>query len=164
MKIQAFSTNSISESIVAFAQFARSHGMNVGIQETEDGLNALKELSCSNRGIFKFALKSLFCTSPEDQRLFEKLFLLYWDTNPIDLVDKNKTRIQGASKKKQPGSLAMMGEGKDNNQEEEAKNVTGANETQRLRKTDFSKISDIDAKHLDLIAIKLFKEMALRLR
>ena len=164
MKIQAFSTNSISESIVAFAQFARSHGMNVGIQETQDAFLALNEIKLTNRNSFKYTLKPLFCTSPEEGKLFEKLFLLYWDTNPIDLNDKSKTIIKGAQKKKQPGSIVMLGEGKKETRIEEGKNVAGASETERLRKTDFSKINDIDAKLLEQIADKLFKEMALRLR
>ncbi len=164
MKIQAFSTNSISESIVAFAQFLRSHGMNVGIQETQDAFVAANEIQIANRNSFKFALKPLFCTSPEEGKLFERLFLLYWDTNPIDLNVKNKTTIQGSQKKKQAGSIVMLGEGKNESDIEEGKNVAGANETERLRKTDFSKINDIDAKRLEHIADKLFKEMALRLR
>jgi hypothetical protein len=40
MKQQAFATASITEGIVAFAQFSRSHGLNVGIQETQDALEA----------------------------------------------------------------------------------------------------------------------------
>src|SRR5665647_690938 len=115
MKIQAFATNSISESIVAFAQFARSHGMNVGIQETQDALRAADEL-VANRTSFKFAMKAIFCTSPEEGRLFERLFTLFWDTNPIDLADKNKTLVQGIIEKKRSGSLVMMGEGKQENE------------------------------------------------
>ena len=38
MKQQAFATGSITEGIVAFAQFSRSHGLNIGIQETQDAL------------------------------------------------------------------------------------------------------------------------------
>src|ERR1019366_3484421 len=105
MKIQAFSTGSISEAIVAFAQFARSHNMNVGIQETQDALTAIREIPVTNRNAFKYALKPLFCTSPEDCKLFEKLFILYWETNPIDLDPKNKTAVQDAMEKKQAGSL-----------------------------------------------------------
>jgi uncharacterized protein with von Willebrand factor type A (vWA) domain len=164
MKVQAFSASSISESIVAFAQFARSHHMNVGIQETQDALAAIKELGITDRNTFKFALKPLFCTSPEDCGLFEKLFILYWDTNPLDLDPKNKTTMQGAVEKEQAGSLVMMGEGENSDDDQEGKNVTGASEAERLRKTDFSKINDVDAKHLEQIADKLFKEMTLRLR
>ncbi len=164
MKIQAFSTGSISESIVAFAQFARSHKMNVGIQETQDALTALRELPVTNRNAFKYALKPLFCTSPEDCKLFEKLFILYWDTSPVDLGPKNKTTVQSAIENNQAGSLVMMGGGENNEGVEDGKNVTGASEAERLRSTDFSKVTEIDSKLLEQIADKLFKEMALRLR
>ncbi len=164
MKVQAFAANSISESIVAFAQFARSHSMNVGIQETQDALVAAMELGITQRNAFKYALKPLFCTSPEDCKLFEKLFLLYWDTGPQDLELKNKTSIRGAIEGKQAGSLVMLGEGKDDRQNEQGKSITGASDAQRLRKTDFSKLSQVDAKALENIADLLFKEMALRLR
>jgi uncharacterized protein len=164
MKVQAFSARSISESIVAFAQFARSHNLNVGLQETQDALLAARELGIADRNIFKYALKALFCNSPEDCKLFERLFLLYWDTGPLDLDPKNKTSIQGTVEKKQAGSLVMMGRGDNDSDTEPGKNVTGASRSERLRKTDFSKLSQVEAKELEKIADLLFKEMALRLR
>jgi uncharacterized protein with von Willebrand factor type A (vWA) domain len=100
MKRQAFSANSISESIVAFGQFLRSHNMNVGIQEIQDALTAVKELDITNYNTFKFALKPLFCTSPEDRLLFEKLFVLFWNTNPLDLNEKSSTKSRAHLKKK----------------------------------------------------------------
>lgn len=164
-KIQAFSTSSITESVVAFSQFARTHGMNIGIGETQDALEALSKINCSRRSTFKYALKPLFCTTPEEGERYEKLFELYWETNPIDLNGKSKTSIQGAKKKKKKaGSLVMLGEGKNQESKEEGKSVSGANETQRLRKTDFSKLNEIDARVLERIADQLFKEMALRMR
>jgi len=164
MKPQAFSSNSISGSIIAFGQFLRSYNMNVGMQEMQDALLAIKELDITNYNTFKFALKPLFCASPEDRLLFEKLFVLFWNTNPLDLNEKSNTKVRGASKKRDPGSLVMMGKGAAGKQDEEGKNVSGANAAERLRTTDFSKINEIDAKQLEQISDQLFKEMALRLR
>ncbi len=166
MKIQAYSTSSISEAIVAFAQFCRSHGLNVGVQETQDALMAATHDVLTERPILKNALRSIFCCSPEERLQYNHLFQLYWDTNPIDLKPdkKNKTVVQG-QQKNQAATLVMMGEGKNNaNEEQEAKNMSGANATERLRKTDFSKVEEIDAKLLEELADRLFKEMALRLR
>ncbi len=165
MKIQAYETSTITESIVAFAQFVRSHGLNIGIEETEIALLAAEKQLLPNRKNFKNSLKVIFCTSPEERHVFEKLFSLYWDTNPMDLREiKNKTTVKGVVEKKANRSLVMLGCGKTEDKTAEAKNVSGANETERLQKTDFSKINEIDSKLLEKIAAKLFKEMATRLR
>jgi uncharacterized protein len=165
LKQQAFQTTSLTESIVAFAQFVRSHGLHVGIQETQDALQAAEKNLFANRLQFKYALKSLFCNSPEERLVFEKLFLLFWDTNPIDLREnKNKTSVQGSVNKKANTSLVMLGFGKTEQDTEEAKQVTGANETERLKKTDLSKLSEMEADELEEIARRLCKQMAIRLR
>jgi uncharacterized protein len=165
MKIQAFAAGSITESITAFSQMARSNGLNVGIQETVDALAAADLALLSNRNQFKAALKTIFCTSPEERDLFDMLFISFWDTNPLDLKErKNKTSLQGTVVKKANASLVMLGKGKTGGETAEGKNVSGANEKERLQKTDFSKVNDIDADQLEAIAQKLFREMALRLR
>jgi uncharacterized protein with von Willebrand factor type A (vWA) domain len=165
MKVQAYETSTITESVVAFAQFVRTHGLNIGIEETEAALMAAEKQLLSKKGNFKNALKIIFCTSPEERHVYEKLFSLYWDTNPLDLGEiKNKTTVQGVIEKKTNSSLVMLGRGKTDEEAAESKNVFGANETERLQKTDFSKILEIDAKLLEEIAVKLFKEMAIRLR
>src|SRR5450432_2907864 len=108
MKQQAFQTSSITESVVAFVQYTRSHGFNVGTQETLDALHCAKEGLICSRESFKYALKPIFCNSPEERRVFEKLFLLYWDTNPIDMREiKDKTSVQGSFKKNANASLVM---------------------------------------------------------
>jgi len=157
MKIQAFATKNITESIVAFAQFARSHGLNIGIEETQLALQAAEEKLLTNRKYFKSALKVIFCTSPEEGLMYERLFGLFWDTNPIDLKEqKNKSTLQGVVQKKANASLVMLGQGKTDHINQEAKTVSGANESERLKHTDFSKLSEIDAAALDEIAQKFF--------
>ena len=165
MKKQAFETQSITESVVAFAQFMRNHGLNIGIQETQDALHALNAYLLGDRTLFKNALKTIFCHAPEECLLYEQLFLLFWDTNPTDLQPrKNKLTVQGIFEKKANASLVMLGRGKTEEPVEEAKNITGANETERLKTTDLSKITEMEADSLDAIAKRLFREMALRLR
>lgn len=165
MKIQAYETFTITESIVAFAQFVRSQGLNIGIEETELALLAADEQLLKERKYFKNALKVIFCTTPEERELFEKLFILYWDTSPVDQRErKSKTSIQGEVQKKANRSLVMLGRGKTEAEAAEAKNVSGANETERLQQTDFAALQEMDAKLLEEIAAKLFKEMSVRLR
>ncbi len=162
---QAFQSTSITEGVVAFAQFARSHGLNVGIQETQDALRAAEAVGMEDRLLVHHSLKTIFCTSPEERMLFDQLFSLFWDTNPTDLQQrKNKTSVQGVVTKKANASLVMLGRGKSDDAAKEAKNVSGANETERLKKTDLSKLSEVEAAALEAIAQKLFKQMAVRLR
>lgn len=164
-KIQAFQTSSLSEGILAFARFARSHGLNIGIQETQDALRAADQGLLASRSLFKNGLKTIFCTSPEEARQFEKLFLLFWDTNPIDLEErKGQTKIQGSVNKKANSSLVMLGIGNTPPGEEEASNVSGANAEERLKKTDLSMLSLLEAEELEKIARKLFRQMAVRMR
>jgi uncharacterized protein len=166
MKIQAFQAQNLSESVVSFAQFCRTHGLNIGIQESQDALQVANLGLLLNKVHFQHSLKSIFCTSPEERSLYDGLFKLFWDTNPIDLEQrKDKTTVRGQVSKKANSSLVMLGQGKsDESTEEDAKNVSGANESERLKKTDFSKISEVDASLLEEIAEKLFKEMAIRMR
>ena len=164
-KVQAFQTRSLSEGIVAFAQFARSHGMNIGVQETQDALMAAEAGLLKERTFFRAALKSIFCHAPEEMLVFDRLFSLFWDTNPIDLNGrKGKSTIQGSFNKKSSASVVMLGVGQSGAQEEEAKNVSGANAAERLKKTDLSLLNTMEAEELDEIAKKLFKQMAVRLR
>jgi uncharacterized protein len=165
MKQQAFEAAGLTESIVAFAQFARSHGLNMGIQETCDALSSAGGGLIVHRSQFRSALKAICCHSPEECRLFEKLFPFYWDTNPIDLEEaKSKTSVRGVVDKKTNASLVIMGRGKTEEENEEGKNITGASETERLKKTDLSHLSNRETRALEEIAKKLFRQMALRLR
>ena len=60
----------------------------------------------------------------------------------------------------------MMGSGKteESEDQEEARNVSGANETERIRKTDFSKLNAIDSQMLEELALKLFQQMSKRIK
>ena len=165
MKQQAFQTSTITESIVAFSQFVRSHGLTIGVEETELALFAAEKQLLPDRKNFKNALKVIFCTNPEERQLYEKLFSLYWDTNPVDLREtKNKTSLRGVVEKKANRSLVMLGRGKTNEEMANAKNISGASETDRLQKMDFAGIHEMDGRLLEEIAAKLFKEMSVRLR
>ncbi len=133
--------------------------------ETQEALKAAQLGLLPGRDSFRLALKAIFCHSPEECNLYDWLFALYWDTNPTDLRErKNETRITGMVEKKANATLVMLGQGKTEGAAEDAKEVTGANETERLKKADLSKISEIDAAMLERIAEKLFREMAIRMR
>ena len=165
IKQQAFAARSLTESIVAFTEFARSHGMNIGVQETRDALSSAACGLLANRDQFRSALQAIFCHSPQEIRLFEKLFHLYWDTNPIDLHEtRSQTSVSGKMEKRTNASLVMLGMANTDNKKEDAKDITGASDEERLKKTDFSKLGTMETGILAEIALKLFHQMALRLR
>jgi uncharacterized protein with von Willebrand factor type A (vWA) domain len=139
--------------------------MNIGIQETSDALRAAQAGLLHDRSLFKNGLKAIFCTSPEEARQYEKLFVLFWDTNPTDLEERRgQTRVQGSVNKKANASLVMLGIGNATPSAEEAKNVSGANKEERLKKTDLSLLNDMESKELEEIARKLCRQMAVRMR
>jgi uncharacterized protein with von Willebrand factor type A (vWA) domain len=162
---QGFEARSLTESIVAFSEFARNHGLCIGIQETHDALVSADYGLLANRFQFRSALKAIFSHSPQEGGLFEKLFQLYWDTNPIDLHEtKNKTSVLGKIEKRTNASLVMLGMANTEKRNEEAKDFAGASETERLKRTDFSKLGTAESEILAEIARNLFYQMALRLR
>lgn len=163
--LQAFQTKGISDAIVSFSRFLRQHGFNSGVQETQDALQVARIGCLTSRDQLRWALRAVFCQSPEDVSLFEGLFILFWDTNPMDMrEERNKTRVSGTPPKNNAASLVMLGRGHAEASKEEAKSVTGSNSAERLKRTDFSKLSEIEASELERIAQKLFREMASRLR
>src|ERR1035438_7320111 len=163
MRHQAFGTRSITESVVAFMQFARGHGFNIGIGETQDALLCAAQDLIHNREGFNYALKAICCTSPEERKIFDQLFILFWDTNPLDQQGpKNKTSLQGLVQKKTNASLVLLGQGSNHHPTEEGKNFSGANATERLKKTDLASLSQMDAENLEKISEKLFRELAVR--
>ena len=164
-KQQAYATGSLTECIVAFAQFSRSHGLNIGVEETQEALLSADYGLFIQRDLFKSALKAIFCHSPEERRIFEKLFLLYWDNNTVDLLEQNrKSSVLGVVEKKTNASIVMLGRGKSEDESKEGKNISGSNETERLKKTDLSGLSSMETRTLEEIARKLFHQMSLRLR
>ncbi len=154
----------ISEAILAFGQFARFHGLNVGVQETMDVLEAAQLGILGQNTRFRYALKSIFCTTQEDLPLFDKIYDQFWTNRMGGVKGKTLFKNQSNLQKKSPASLVMMGKGKSETGGESSKNVSGANRIARLRKTDFSKIEEIDSGFLEELAIKLWQQMSLRLK
>ncbi len=154
----------ISEAIVDFGNHAREQGLNVGVEETLEILKAAQYGILENLSTFKYALKSIYCCSEEDQEVFEKLFDWFWEREKLLVKSKTTYKNQSNLHRKTEGSLVMMGKGKQEESSENARNVSGANAIQRLRKTDFSKIEEMESQYLEELALKLWKQMSLRLK
>ena len=157
--------DNLRDSIIGFVQFARTNGLNVGIQETQEALLAAQYGLLANREQFRYSLKSIFCCSEEDGEKFDFIFHHYWQEKIGEAKGKTTFKNQSNLPKKSPSSIVLMGSGHGQSKnEEDSKNVTGANSDERLRKTDFSKVSEIDSAYLEQLAEKLWKQMSIRLK
>jgi uncharacterized protein len=165
MKIQAFQCRSFKEAFISFSSVLRMNGFNIGIRENEDCFSILVNYGLTNQKFVFESLKSLYCKSPEEIRLYEVLFHEFWISNPTDLrPQKNVSKTQGIVKKKTNSSLVIVGQGKSVLEQEEAKQVSGANETERLKKTDLNQLNYSDSEQLEKIAKRLYKQMANRMK
>ena len=156
---------SLTEAVVAFVHYSRANGLNVSIKESQDALKTAASTMITDQHQFGYALKSLFCTSEEECAIFEDLYAIFWTDKERSVKGKTVFKNQSNLQKKQPASLVMMGFGDDQGkEEEEARNVSGANKVERLRQTDFSKVAEVDSDYLEELAMKLWKQMSKRLK
>ncbi len=161
----ASSYNSLTEAVIGFAHLARQEGWTVGVQETQEALMAAGYGTLDNQDTFKYALKSIFCTNKEEAERFELFFERFWGKRKGAIKSRMTYKNQSNIQRKSPGSLVWMGQ--DESKEEgkdEGKNVSGANKMERLRQTDFSKVSEMDSELLEELALQLWKQMSLRLK
>jgi uncharacterized protein len=155
---------SMTTSIISFIHYLRKEGLHAGIEQTLNALMIAGTDLFEKRDQFKIALKALCCCSQDEMHLFDKIFDDYWREEKRKHVESFRKIINPMGIKRQQSSLVMMGAGKSGNEEQEAKNISGANAAERLRKTDFTKVSEIESRLLDEIARRLFKEMGYRIR
>lgn len=158
----------ISHQIVKFSQFVRSKGMKVGVQETSHALEVAQLGLIKTPQSFKNALSAVFCHCKEDKVIFHKLFDEFWlREDDGKRKGKMKMHVERITKSvNQRTSIMMMGRQKNESENDELKDsqtTSGASLTNRLRKTDLSKITEVDYELLEELADKLWKQMHLRL-
>ena len=104
------------------------------------------------------------CTSKEEFDLFPKLFDTYWKT-----YDRNDflSRTPGISLKSMEKTSArtLMGLVNQSAKEDDddGRSVTGASPLERLKRADFSEISQSDLPLLEQLAVQLWKAMSVRM-
>jgi len=157
-------SNGMTSSLISFIHRLRKEGLHAGIEETLSALMIANTDLFENRNQFKIALRALCCCSQDEMNLFDKIFDDYRKGEKRKHVESFRKIINPMGIAQQKSSLVMMGSGKSGNEEQETKNVSGANAAERLRKTDFTKVSEIESKLLDEVARRLFKEMSYRMR
>lgn len=153
----------LNRSVIGFSNYLRINGFLVGHDANIEAIKVLHLGGLRQISLLKNAFRAIYCGSLEDQEQFDDLFDAYWKLRILSL--KNKTTFHNQQRTNPVASAVMLGFGESKGQEEEdAKNTTGGNREERLRVTDFSKISSITSNELDELAKKLWKEMSLRLK
>ena len=157
---------SISEAVIGFSQMARENGLKVGVRETEEAIRCAALGIPVNRDRFRYALRSIFCATPEEKETFDQIFDWYWGAEKGRLRSRTHFKNQSNLQKKTSGSLVMLGMGESpaSDDREDSRSTAGANAVERLRKTDFSQLAETDSRLLEEIALKLWRQMSRRLR
>lgn len=154
-----------TEAILGFADYARKKELNVGLRETHEALQLASLGLAENKNIFRYALKSVFCSSHENAETFESIFSDFWNRSKGEIKTNRENKDQSTVQKKTTGSLVMLNKGDSASKEtEEGASVSGANSLEQLRKTDFSKVSEIESALLNKLAEDLWRQMSRRLR
>lgn len=165
MKPNYQSHESVTQALLGFTEYVRSNEFNVGIRETKEALAIASQGLISDKEIFRYALKAIFCSSEENTQKFDQLFNDYWGLPKNSISSQTTYKNQSNLQKQSQRSLVMLGKGNGSSgSEEEGKNVSGANATENLRKTDFSKLSEMDSEYLEKLAMGLWKQMSKRLK
>jgi uncharacterized protein with von Willebrand factor type A (vWA) domain len=151
--------------IVEFCRFAAEHGLPAGVKETLHCLRAVEAVGIADRAKVKYALRAILCSSKDDWDAFDDIFETFWGRR-IALAPRPDAEKQPKPRppSEQRGPLELVGLAAEGLAEEgEGKAVTGATPFERLRRIDFSQISQNDLPELERLAMQLLRRMALRL-
>lgn len=156
----------LEEALLGFARYARLQGIKVGIQEVQESLQSVEWELHQHPIIFRYALRSIFCSDKEQLALFDQIFEIFWGVEKgkfkaKEEEEQNKNRTQKIS-----ASRVWMGknEAREDQERDDSENVSGANTVERLRQTDFGSISGIEAEMLEELAMKLWQQMSKRIK
>jgi len=157
---------SFTQAFIGFSQVCRSHELNVGIHENQQALIAATEGLWGEYLPFKYAMTAIYCTRQDELERFDKLFEDYWGMKKELRKSETKYRNKSNLKKKNKGSAVMMGLDGDNAQDDdnEARNTSGATDNDALRKTDFAHVEQMQNDILEELAEQLWQQMSLRLK
>lgn len=159
---------SLDEAIVAFGGYCRDHDLKIGLSHIEELMSIADQDFIKDYDTWHFATKALFCTNQEEEEVFDKCFAVFWGKRKHGYNHKIQKQSQTSVIKKANASLVMAGfnpNAKDEREEEEeAKNVTGASKIESLKATDFTRVSSMDSQLLDEITEDLIRQLNHRLK
>src|SRR5215467_14413798 len=158
----------ISQSIVEFCRFARENGLSGGINETLAALEAVNAAGLADREIFKFALRAALCSSKEEWDIFDQLFEQFWsglEQEETESRSRGNKEVVVKDQTVAPGTASLLfgTAASQSETDRDGRVVTGASAQERLRKTDFSQVTQADLAALEQISLRLLRQMSSRL-
>jgi uncharacterized protein len=157
-----------AKSIVEFCRFVRENGVNAGTRETIDCLEAAGAVVSADRNSFRFAWRAILCSSEDEWVLFDDLFTAFWgepDPSPGTQSRKpNRRRLASAGREGKAAAQTVSGYGNGSALEGEGEQRTysGASAVERLKKVDFSQMTQADLEELERVATRLLRRMSYR--
>lgn len=107
----------LEANMLGFARRLRAADLLVSPQEVALALAALAAVDLADRDEVRLALRSLFATTPAEQRLFERLFEQYWRGGLLENADDPAPRQNPPPKPPRPQNVSVLdwgsGEGSD---------------------------------------------------
>src|SRR5215472_10050127 len=151
--------------IVEFCRFCRARGLSAGVKESVDALEAARAVGVRDRDILKSALRSVLCSNKDEWEQFDDFFEAYWGSSPGSAISPRKRPPADQRLLRGFGAITtLIGKSTARDTEDDGgKAVLGATALERLRRTDFSQASQDDLPQLERVAIRLLRQMSLRL-
>jgi len=147
--------------------YCRDRQFVLGPQETRDAF-AIAELGyVLDRKLFQYSLKAIYCKRKEHFDRFDEMFDRFWSRYYEEKLEKRKKKLQQIKKEPDTATVIFLGAKFNVPKKEnkiEAKQTKGANESIRLRMTDFSKVNVTDKERLEELAEELFHQMSMRFK
>lgn len=160
-------SKTFKERLIDFTGYCRERQFVLGPQETRDAF-AIAELGyVLDRKLFQYSLKAIYCKRKEHFDRFDEMFDRFWSRYYEEKLEQRKKKIQQIKNEPETATVIFLGAKFNIPKKEnkiEAKQTQGANESIRLRMTDFSKVNITDKERLEELAEELFHQMSMRFK
>lgn len=160
-------SKTFKERLIDFTGYCRERQFVLGPQETRDAF-AIAELGyVLDRKLFQYSLKAIYCKRKEHFDRFDEMFDRFWSRYYEEKLEQRKKKIQQIKNEPETATVIFLGAKFNIPKKEnkiEAKQTQGANESIRLRMTDFSKVNVTDKERLEELAEELFHQMSMRFK
>ena len=156
--------HTMAEIITSFCRFVRAEGLSAGIKESVDALEVARLVGIEDRELLKVGLRSVLCSSKEEWDWFEHLFWIFWRDADANAGKRPAGESSNQQKDQPKGSVVSLAGNAPpvGAAEEGGRFILGASTGERLKKADFSQVTQNDLADLEKIASQLLKRMSLR--